>query len=153
MMHPVLTAVGTGRTLDVAALGVPVVVLCYSQATQDAALAVEAGIRANYPDASVLLIAHVIDLSGVPSMFRGIAEGIMRGEFDKAVGELATGQQAFDQVIILPDWDGGFVASTGLTDVGKRLGVAVFAEGGLAGITQTEELFEDVLRLLAPLVG
>jgi hypothetical protein len=152
MMQPVLTAIGTGRTLDVAALGVPILMLCYSQATQDAALAVEVGIRANYPDASVLLIAHVIDLSGVPSMFRGIAEGIMGGEFDKAVRNLEPGQEAFDHVIILPDWDGSFVASTGLTDAGKQLGVAVFAAGELVGVVQTETPLEDVLRLVASVV-
>jgi len=126
--------------------------LCYAQATQDAALPLEAAIRTRHPDAATVLIAHVIDLHSVPSMFRGIAEGIMRGEFDKAVRDLEPGQEAFDHVIILPDWDGSFVASTGLTDAGKHLGVAVFAAGKLAGVVQTEEPLEDVLRLLAPVM-
>ena len=149
MIHPVLTAIGTGRDIDIAALGIPAVFLCYAQATQDAALPLEAAIRTRYPDATTVLIAHVIDLHSVPSMFRGIAEGIMRGEFDKAVRELEPDQEPFDHVIILPDWDGAFVASTGLTDVGKRLGVAVFAAGGLVGVVQAEESLDDVLRLLA----
>ena len=73
----------------------------------------------------------------------------MRGEFDKAVRDLEPGQVPFDYVIILPDWDGGFVSATGLGDVSKRLGVAVLATGKLFGITQAEEPLEDVLRLVA----
>jgi hypothetical protein len=152
MYHPVLRAITTDRVIDVSALDVPAVMLCYGQATQDAAGPLEAGIRAHYPDDITVLIAHVIDLHGVPSMFRGIAEGIIRGEFDKSVRELEQGQEAFDQVIILPDWDGSFVASTGLTDVGKRLGVAVFASSGLVGVVQTEEPLEEVLRLVGSVV-
>jgi len=86
-------------------------------------------------------------------MFRGIAEGIMRGEFDKAVRELAPGQDPFDYVIILPDWDGAFVASTSLADVSKRLGVAVFANGELVGIVQDEAPVEGVLNLVASVMG
>ena len=127
--------------------------LCYAQATQDAALPLEAAIRTRHPDAATVLIAHVIDLHSVPSMFRGIAEGIMRGEFDKAVRELAPGQDPFDYVIILPDWDGAFVASTSLADVSKRLGVAVFANGELVGIVQDEAPVEGVLNLIASVMG
>ncbi len=152
MKHPVLRAIGTDRVIDVSGLDVPAVMLCYAQATQDTASSIEAAIRARYPDAAALIVAHVIDLHGVPSMFRGIADGIMRGEFDKAVRELEQGQEAFDHVIILPDWDGSFVASTGLTDAGQRLGVAVFAAGELVGVAQTEEPLDDVLRLLSPVM-
>jgi len=137
----------------VTSLDIPAVMLCYAQSTQDAALPLEASFRARYSEPGAVLIAHVIDLHGVPSMFRGIAEGIMRGEFDKAVRELEPGQESFDHVIILPDWDGAFVASTGLGDVSKVLGVAVFAAGELVGVAQAEKPLEDVLRLLAPVMG
>src|SRR5688572_12921565 len=153
MHHPVLRAIGTDRVIDVSALDVPAVMLCYAQATQDTAGPLEAGIRARYPEDTTVVIAHVIDLHSVPSMFRGIAEGIMRGEFDKAVRELEQGQEAFDHVIILPDWDGSFVTSTGLSDVSKRLGIAVFVAGGLAGVVQNEEPLEEVLQMLASAVG
>ncbi len=136
-----------------ATLDVPIVMLCYAQATQDSAEPIEAAIRAQHPDAATLLIAHVIDLHGVPSMFRGIADSIMRSEFDKAVRELPAGQEAFDHVIVLPDWDGSFVASTGLDDVSKRLGVAVLAGGAITGTAQDDSPLDAVLVLLDKLMA
>ena len=151
--HPVLRAIGTDRVIDIATLDVPAIMLCYAQRHRTRLSRWRLGSAPAIQTPRPSLLAHVIDLHGVPSMFRGIAEGIMRGEFDKAVRELAPGQEAFDHVIILPDWDGAFVASTGLTDVSKRLGIAVFAKGELVGAVQTEEPLKDVLRLLESALG
>jgi hypothetical protein len=122
--------------------------LCYAQATQTEAEPIESAIRARYPDATALVVAHVIDLRGVPSMFRGVAEKIMQSEFDKAARDLAPGQEAFDHVIVLPDWDGSFVTATGLSDVSERLGVAVFASSKLVGTTQEEPSIEHAFKLI-----
>jgi hypothetical protein len=136
MPYPTLEAVGSGRVIDVAALERPAVLICFAEATQNGAEAVEAAVRARYGAAQVL-VGHVIDLHSVPSLFRGMARKILNQEHAKAVAELPAGETAEDYVVILPDWDGAFVNALGLEDVSQRLGVAVFApDGRLLGTAQ-----------------
>jgi len=148
MAYPALETVGTQRLIDTAALDRPAVFICYAEATQHGAEAIEAAVRERYP-ASEVLVAHVIDLHTVPSLFRGVAHSILSGEYEKAVAELPPGETAEDYVIILPDWDAAFVTALGLTDVTKQLGVAVFAaEGSLIGIAQVEDVAAETIGLL-----
>jgi hypothetical protein len=134
----------------VTALDRPAVLLCFAQATQHDADPVEAAVRAKYGAAEVL-VGHVVDLHGVPRMFRGVAERILASEYEKAVAALPSGETAADYVVILPDWDGAFVESLGLAaDVSQTLAVAVFSKDGrLAGTAQGEGVADACLRLLA----
>ena len=145
-----LTSVGTKRVVDVAHLDRPAVFLCFAQATQDEADPIEAAIRAQYT-ASQVLVGHVVDLHGVPRMFRGAAERILNSEYEKAVAALPEGATAEDYVVILPDWDGAFVKSLRLAeDVSKRLAVAVFGQDGtLLGTAQGDSATEVCLELLS----
>jgi hypothetical protein len=140
--------------VDFADLGSPAVMLCYAQATQDEAEPIESAIRRRYPDATSLIVAHVIDLHTVPGLFRGVAEGIMEGESEKAVRELPEGESPYDHVIILPDWDGAFIRAIDFgEDVSNQLGAAVFApDGTLVGTAQEEGITKAVLTLLAAVV-
>jgi hypothetical protein len=148
MAYPTLVAIGSGRVVDVSALDRPAVLICFAEATQHGADAVEAAVRARYSAAEVL-IGHVIDLHTVPSLFRGVARGILNQEHAKAVAELPPGETAEDYVVILPDWDGAFVSALSLTDVSQRLGVALFdADGSLLGAAQGEDVSDEALRLL-----
>lgn len=147
--YPSLEAVGTQRVIDVAALDRPAVFICYGEATQHGAGAIEAAVREHYAAVEVL-VAHVIDLHTVPSMFRGVARNILNSEYEKAVAELPAGETAEDYVVILPDWDAAFVTVVGLDDVTKQLGVAVFAaDGTLVGLAQGEKVADDTVRLLS----
>jgi hypothetical protein len=149
MTYPALEAVGTERRIDVAALDRPAVFICYGEATQHGAEAIEASIREGHP-ASRVLVAHVIDLHSVPGLFRGVARNILASEYETAVAALPTGETPDDYVVILPDWDAVFVNSVGLDDVTKQLGVAVFAsDGNLCGLAQGEDVMRETLRLLA----
>jgi hypothetical protein len=145
-----LTAVGTGRTIDVTGLDRPAVFLCFAQATQHDAEPIEAAVRERFT-ASEVLIGHVVDLHTVPRMFKGMAEHILKSEYDKAVSELPEGERAEDYVIILPDWDGTFVGSLGLAEeVSKRLAVAVFGrDGSLLGTEQGDDAAASCLALLS----
>jgi len=146
--YPTLEAVGSGRIVDVTTLDRPAVLICFAEATQHEATPVEAAVRARYGAARVL-VGHVIDLHGVPRLFRGMAEGILKSEHAKAVAELPPGETADDYVVMLPDWDGAFVSALGLSDVSQRLGVAVFtANGTLLGATQDADVPAETLRLL-----
>lgn len=149
MAYPTLEAVGTQRLIDVAALDRPAVFICYAEATQHGADAIENAIRVLYP-ASKVLIAHVIDLHTVPSLFRGVARNILNSEYEKAVAALPPGETAEHYVIILPDWDAAFVTALGVTDVTQQLGVAVFAaNGALLGLAQDGDEVSEALTLLS----
>ena len=146
---PSLEAVGTQRLIDTSALDRPAVYICYGEATQHGANAIEAAVREAYP-ASQVLVAHVIDLHTVPSMFRGVARSILNAEYAKAVDALPPGETAEDYVVILPDWDAAFVTALGLADVTKQLGVAVLAkDGALQGLAQDGEVAAETLQLLS----
>jgi hypothetical protein len=125
------------------------VLLCFAQATQGEANAVETAVRAQYT-ASQVLVGHVVDLHGVPGLMRGMAERIMRSEYEKAIEALPPGETADDYIVILPDWDAAFVKSVVFSeDVSKRLGVAVFwQDGTLLGTAQRDHTVSAVLGLL-----
>ena len=147
MIYPSLQAVGTDRAIDVASLDRPAVFICYAESTQHGA-AIEAAVRAQHTAAQVL-VAHVIDLHTVPSLFRSVARGILNSEYEKAVAELPPGETADDHVVILPDWDAAFVTATGLDNVTQRLGVAVFAANGTPlGLAQGDDAAAEVMQLL-----
>jgi len=148
MTFPSLEAVGSERRIDVAALDRPAVFICYAEATQHGADAIEAAVRERYHTSQVL-VAHVIDLHTVPRMFHPVARNILNSEYENAVDALPPGETADDYVIILPDWDAAFVTATGLEDLTKRLGVAVFAADGTpTGLAQGEDVAAETLRLL-----
>jgi hypothetical protein len=149
MPYPTLEAVGTERVIDLSSLDRPAVLICYAEATQDGAGAIEAAVRERYTAAQVL-VAHVIDLHTVPRIFHAVARSILNAEYDKAVAALPPGETADDYVVILPDWDAAFGAAMGLDDVMKHLGVAVFAaNGALLGLAQGDDVTAKTLRLLA----
>jgi hypothetical protein len=153
MPYPTLEAVGSGRIVDVASLDRPAVFICFAEATHDDADPVEAAVRARYAAAQVL-VGHVIDMQAVPSLFRGMARGILNQEHAKAVAALPPGETADDYVVMLPDWDGAFVAALGLSDVSQHLGVAVFAaDGTLVGPAQGEDVPTETVLLLDQAVG
>jgi hypothetical protein len=153
MPYPALEAVGTRRVIDTAGLDRPAVFVCYAEATQGGANAIEEAVRQQYSAAQVL-VAHVIDLHTVPGMFHAIARNILNSEYEKAVAALPAGEDAAAYVIILPDWDAAFVKSLGLEDVTKHLGVAVLdSDGNLLGLGQDEALSDTTLRLLETVPG
>jgi hypothetical protein len=153
MPYPTLEAVGSSRIVDVASLDRPAVFICFAETTQHDAEPVEAAVRARYT-ASQVLVGHVIDLHTVPSLFRGMARGILDQEHAKAVAELPPGETAEDYVVLLPDWGGALVSALGLDDVSQHLGVAVFAVGGtLLGTVQGEDVPAETILLLDQAVG
>ena len=78
-----------------------------------------------------------------------MARNILNAEYEKAVAALPAGETEQDYVIILPDWDATFVTATGLEDVAKQLGIAVFAkDGALQGLAQGEDVASEAAVLL-----
>jgi hypothetical protein len=127
-----LTAIGSGRQLDLAATGVRTLLICFGQETQAGTEAVEAVARGRFPTAAELLVGHVVDLHKIPSILRKVAEGVLSGEHKKAVAELEAGKAPEEYVVIFPDWDGSTVTALGLEDATKAIGLVVLsADGGV----------------------
>ena len=125
-----LTAVGSGRDVDLSALSVPALLICFAQETQAGIDPIEQAAHERYPDASRLLVAHVVDLHKIPGMLRKVAEGVLGNEHKKAVEELPAGVPAADYVMILPDWDGSAIRALGLEDPARAVGVVLIRPGG-----------------------
>jgi len=81
-----------------------------------------------------VLVVDVVDLRGVPGLFRKVAEGVLAGEHKKAVEALADGLDPRDHVIILPDWQGEVAKSFNLPEPSKTVcGAVLSAEGDVMG--------------------
>jgi len=110
--------------------GVPTVLICLAQETEKAAATVESAVRQRFPAANEVLLVNVVDLRGVPGMFRKVAEGMMVSEYKKAVAALADGLDPRDHVIILPDWQGEVAKAFDLPEPSKSVCGAVLSAGG-----------------------
>jgi hypothetical protein len=129
-----LTAVGTGREVCLRSPGLPSLLLVLAQETQADADTVEAAVRAEWPDAAQVLVAHVADLRKIPGMFRKVAEGVMSSEFQKASRALEPGQHPFDYCVILADWTGDVAKALDLPEPSKTMtGIVLTADGRIAG--------------------
>jgi hypothetical protein len=126
--------------------------LVLAQETQRDADAVEAAVRAEWPDAKQVLVAHVADLRKIPSLFKKIAEGVMSSEYQKAVHNLPEGHDAHDYVVILPDWSGEVAKALELGEPSKTLsGVVLTADGRVAGTFAGPD-GEQAVRLLRTMI-
>ena len=129
-----LTAVGSERSFSLQAPGLPTVVICLAQETEQDAAAVEDAVRERFPAAQEVLVVDVIDLRGVPGMFRKIAEGMLASEHKNAVDQLADGLDPNDHVVMLPDWQGGVATAFNLPEPSKQVcGAVLSADGDVMG--------------------
>jgi hypothetical protein len=91
-------------------------------------------VRERYPSADDVLVVDVVDLRGVPGVFRKVAEGVLAGEHKKAVEALPDGLDPHDHVIILPDWQGDVAKSFNLPEPSRTVcGAVLSAEGDVMG--------------------
>jgi hypothetical protein len=91
-------------------------------------------VRERFPNATEVLVVDVVDLRGVPGMFRKIAEGMLASEHNKAVEALADGLDPRDHVVILPDWQGDVAKAFNLPEPSKSVcGAVLSADGDVMG--------------------
>jgi hypothetical protein len=145
---PVLSfeAVSSGRRIDIGEPGVALLVFCLGQHTAKDAEPIEAAVREVWPSSDDVLVVHCVDLKYVPSMFRSIAEGMLANEHAKAVDELPAWQDAFNYVVILPDWKGELAAALDFSNVSKSLGAAVISADGSLVWKGSGPSTEEVIR-------
>lgn len=147
-----LVAAESGAAIDLAAPGRPLLLVCHTQDTADAGPAVNAAVREQFPLASQLVVASLVDLRGVPRLFRGIAKGAMKENYAAAVAGLPDGFDPADYVRIVPDWDGSITDALAVSEVNKTAAlVLVAANGALVGRYQGDDPAAGALALLRQL--
>jgi hypothetical protein len=124
-----LTAIGSGREVNLRSLDRPLLFIAFGQETQAGIDAVEQVARARYQPKR-LTVANLVDLHKIPGLLKKVAEGVLAGEHKKAVEALPAGADPYDYVIVLPDWKGEAVRALGLEDATKSIGLALVDAGG-----------------------
>ena len=125
---------GSERTVSLQAPGVITVLICLAQETEKDAVIIENAVRERFPSAQDVLVVDVVDLRGVPGLFRKVAEGLLASEHKKAVDALADGLDPRDHVVILPDWQGEVAKAFNLPEPSKTVcGAVLSAEGNIMG--------------------
>jgi hypothetical protein len=127
---------------------VPLVLICIAQETEKDAPLIEDAVRDLYPRAGDVLVAHVIDLHKLPSLFRKVAEGVLASEYKKAVAALRDGQAPEDYVVMLPDWQGEVAKAFNLPDPSTQIGGAVISPDGNVMGTYVGTDASNVLMLI-----
>jgi hypothetical protein len=145
-----LTAIGSGRKIDLRQTGTPTLLVCHGQNSADEATQVHSAVRERYPLASELMTASLVNLKIVPRMLRGVVEGVIRKAYNDAVGRLEKGQDPKEYIVILPDWDGSVTAALGLRNTASNAGIAILdGDGNLFEAYQGADLASTALSLLA----
>lgn len=140
-----LTAIGTNRQIMPLSEPGPLVLLCFAPSSKDQIEGIGRHIKEHTPKA--ILVAHLIDLSKVSKLFRKPAELTLEREYRKAVENLPSDSNAYDAVIMLPDWDGEATKSLGL-NVSEVAAAIVFRNGRMIGKSQGSDLAQEALMLL-----
>ena len=149
-----LTAIGSGRKINLSQTGIMTLLVCHGRESADEATQVHAAVRQRYPLSSTLLTASLVNLKIVPRMFRGIAETAIRKAYQEAVASLEEGQPPEEFIVILPDWDGSVTASLGLRNTSSTAGVAVLdGEGKILDAFQGADLAATAVSLLEKYVA
>lgn len=145
-----LPTVATGRTFDLAAYrGRPVILMFVDQTTARATRDVVIALRQRIPSHDLLPIAIVVDLSVIPKLLRGIAEGFMERAYQEEAAGVPSGFDPADHLMLLPDWSGEVAALYGVGDAGKQIAiVAVDPAGVVHGTYQGPNAAEEGLGFL-----
>lgn len=129
-----LKAAGSGREVRLDDLGKPSVLLVFGQDNAGQVDPVVEAVRSKYGEEQVLIVS-VVDLNKLPKLFRGMAEGVMKGRYNDEAKKLRDGLDPAEHVVILPDWDGEVAPGLGLGPVDKQAAMAIVGPGGrLAGV-------------------
>jgi hypothetical protein len=144
-----LTAIGSGRKVDLRQTGILTLLVCHGQESADEATQVHTVVREKYPLPSTLMTASLVNLKIVPRLFRGIAETAIRKAYHDAVGRLGEGQKPEEYIVILLDWDASVTNALGLYNTSSTAGVAILdGEGHLLEVFQGADLASTALSLL-----
>ncbi len=144
-----LTAVVTGRRVDLGHPGGRLLLLVHGRATSGRVNEVlrEAGRRC--PDPSALMLAAVSDLASLPRLMRPLATPFLTRAFHEAASRLPAGLDPQRHLLILPDLAGAVARALGLRPVEEEAAVVLLsADGEVLGLEQGGDLVAAALRLV-----
>ncbi len=149
-----LETVATKRTVGIPdSLPLTMILLFQDQNTVDTARNVNAAVRDVYPDAEDVIVASVVDMSGVPRLMRKMAEKVLDRAYDKAAAEIPDGHDPADFIMLLPDWTGRVFKAFDAGDVSRKaLMVIVDYEGNIVTQKRGGNLGQAALKELDKLV-
>lgn len=125
------------------------VLLFFNQKSSGAVANVQDTVRPVYPSAADVAIASVIDLSGVPRMFRGMAKKALAQGYEEASHQIPDDWDPVQYVVLLPDWKGEVAKAYGIDDLDEFAAVVVIdAEGKVVGSYRGEEPGQAAVELL-----
>ena len=148
-----LQAVESDRTVKPRQPDARYLVLVFqSQKTARAMAPIQDKVRRKFPAAEDVRIASVVDLRGVPRMFRGMAKSALKQAYHDAADHLPAdwpSADPADYVIILPDWKGDVFKAFGIADANEKAAAIVIDQQGIVlGSSQDGNLSAFVLSLL-----
>ena len=149
-----LTAVRSGRTVStVLPMTVPLLLVFHGRAGTNTATAINVAVRGDYPEATTLQIASIVDLSHIPTPFQGAARMALEIAYQHAARQLPAGLDPSDYVLIVADWDGRVTRAYQMTYRVDDIGLAVVnQQGQFAGSYTGREPVQAALRLARQLV-
>lgn len=119
--HFALKTVRTERVVGIpASLPNVLVLLFQDQNTVAAARNVNQTLRRAYPDGDDLIVASLVNMSGVPRIMRKLADTVLNRAYDEAAKEIPAGYDPADYIVLLPDWDGGVFRQFAVPDVSQQ---------------------------------
>jgi hypothetical protein len=127
----------------------PAIVLCHGQGNAAAARDVNVALQARNLGGGAFDVLHIIDLSMIPGMLRGMAHGELDKAYRAAAAYLDDPGEAPDRVFLLPDWEGQAAPALGLGSITRAMGVAAVDAGGhLLGTRQGNDPTGAAFELL-----
>jgi prolycopene isomerase len=145
-----LAAVGSEREVSLQACGKrPLVLMFHTQETADAASEINMAIRAQFPLATQVSVANIIDLGNVPGMFHKLIDMMLKRVYKQAVGSVSSGFDPADYIMIAPDWTGQVTRLFGVHNANKAVAVVVIDRlGNVQGAYQGGDVTDTILSLL-----
>ncbi len=124
-----LLAAGSGRRVRLRELaGRKVVLVFHLQGTAPTARAMNRAVRERFPDPEEVLIASVIDLSIVPTLYWMTVGLILNSAYEQAARELPPNVDPVEYLVILPDWGGRVSRDYGVRNTGRAAAIVVVDE-------------------------
>jgi hypothetical protein len=145
-------AIGHGREVNLASLGVPAVLIFVARETSSQARPIAQAIREHFPTIDQLVICNVADVRGIPKLVRKPVEMLMKSSYKDAVDNLEPGRAPEDYVLILPDWDSDAFTALEVDDVKQHVSVIVVDSTGekRGAFTDAESAVTALKQLPAP---
>ena len=143
-------AAGSGREVSLSSsAGRRLVLIFHSQNTAHVAEQVNRVVRETYPSHEDVVVASVVDLSLVPSIYWLTASVMIGQAYERASREVPSDFDPADYVLILQDWGGLISRRFGVRGVNREAAVVIMDENAeIAGFYQGREPVETVLDAL-----